>query len=160
MANDALATYLNDHLAGSVVALELLEHLEAERPGSAGAPILATVRADIETDRDTLEQLMARLEIGVSRPRQATAWVTEKVGELKLRIDDPEQGALRRLEALETISLGIEGKRGLWEALRAASDGVPSLGELDYPGLIRRAADQRAVVERLRLQAATDALGD
>jgi len=29
MGNEHIATYLNDHLAGSVVALELLEHLEA-----------------------------------------------------------------------------------------------------------------------------------
>jgi len=29
MDNEHIATYLNDHLAGSVVALELLEHLEA-----------------------------------------------------------------------------------------------------------------------------------
>jgi len=29
MANEHLATYLNDHLAGSVVALELLDQLEA-----------------------------------------------------------------------------------------------------------------------------------
>jgi|RhiMetdeSRZDD1v2_1073273.scaffolds.fasta_scaffold609614_2 hypothetical protein len=29
MANKYLATYLNDHLAGSVAAIELLEHLEA-----------------------------------------------------------------------------------------------------------------------------------
>lgn len=29
MADEHLATYLNDHLAGSVVALELLDHLAA-----------------------------------------------------------------------------------------------------------------------------------
>jgi hypothetical protein len=158
MANDALATYLNDHLAGSVIALELLEHLEAERPQSPEGEVLATLRADIETDRDTLVQLMTRLEIDVSKPRQATAWITEKLGELKLRFDDPEPGALRRLEALETISLGIEGKRGLWEALRAVSNGVPGLEALDFPGLIGRAAAQRDAAERLRLRAAAEAL--
>ena len=29
MVNEHLATYLNDHLAGSVAAIELLEHLQA-----------------------------------------------------------------------------------------------------------------------------------
>ncbi len=39
MANESLATYLNDHLAGSVVALELLDHLEEDGAGTArGVP--------------------------------------------------------------------------------------------------------------------------
>ncbi len=160
MANDALAIYMNDHLAGSVIALELLEYLQAEWPVSPEVAVLATLRADIETDRDTLVRLMARQEIDVSKPRQATAWITEKLGELKLRIDDPGMGALRQLEALETISLGIEGKRGLWEALRAVSGRVPALDTLDFPHLIRRAESQRELVEQLRLRAASEALGN
>ena len=37
MANESLATYLNDHLAGSVVALELLDHLEEGGAGTEPA---------------------------------------------------------------------------------------------------------------------------
>ncbi|MCD6072567.1 MAG: hypothetical protein K0S42_3083, partial [Microvirga sp.] len=106
MANDALATYLNDHLAGAVAALELLEHIETQQSGTPDAAILASVRADIEEDRALLEQLMGGMAIPESKPRQVTAWLTEKVGEVKLRLDDPGHGALQRLEALESISLG------------------------------------------------------
>ena len=35
MANEHLATYLNDHLAGSVVALEVLDQLEATHSDGA-----------------------------------------------------------------------------------------------------------------------------
>jgi hypothetical protein len=38
MAHEHLTTYLNDHLAGSVVALELLDHLQATHAGSELGP--------------------------------------------------------------------------------------------------------------------------
>ena len=159
MANEALATYLNDHLAGSVIALEMLAHLAGDRAGKPDAPVLATLSADISADRDALAQLMTRLRITVSKPRQATAWITEKLGELKLRIDAPDRGALQRLEGLEMLSLGIEGKQSLWQALASVSDRIPELRGIDYDRLMTRAQEQREVVERMRLDAAREAFG-
>src|SRR5829696_5273694 len=71
MANESLTTYLNDHLAGSVVALELLDYLEGERAGTAEASIMAGVHADIEADRQELEVFMAQRRLTVSEPRKA-----------------------------------------------------------------------------------------
>jgi hypothetical protein len=159
MTNESLATYLNDHLAGSVVALELLDHLEEDGTGTAEASLLASVHADIEADRQELEAFMTQLGIAVSAPRQATGWVLEKLSELKLRLDDAGDGALRRLEALETVSLGIAGKEALWHALAAAAESATDLGQLDYTRLGRRAQTQREAVESLRLRAAQEAFG-
>ncbi len=159
MANESLATYLNDHLAGSVVALELLDHLEEDGTGTAEASLLADVHADIAADRQELEAFMAQRGISVSAPRKATGWLVEKLSEIKLRLDDAGDGALRRLEGLETVSLGIAGKAALWDALAAAAEEAPELNGLDYARLGRRAETQRAVVEGLRLHAAKEALG-
>ena len=158
MANESLATYLNDHLAGSVVALELLDHLEEDGAGTAEASTLAGVHADIETDRQELEAFMAQRGIAVSAPRKAAGWLVEKLSEIKLGLDDGGNGALRRLEALETLSLGIAGKAALWDAL-AAAESAPELNGLDYARLGQRAQTQRAVVESLRLHAAKEAFG-
>ena len=84
MANDHLATYLNDHLAGSVVALELLEHLESSYAGTPLETFFKDLSAEITADREKLEGLMSQLEIPESRPRKASAWVTEKVTALKV----------------------------------------------------------------------------
>lgn len=157
MANEALATYLNDHLAGSVIALELLDHLERERAGTPEVDVLAGLRAEIGEDRAALERLLERLGIPQSKPRQVTAWLTEKIGEVKLRLDDPGHGALHRLEALETVSLGVEGKRALAHALAAAAGDVPELAGFDADGMARRAEEQREVIEALRLRAAREA---
>jgi hypothetical protein len=157
--NESLATYLNDHLAGSVVALELLDHLEEDVAGTARASLLAGVHADIMADRQELEAFMAQRGIAVSAPKKATGWLVEKLSELKLRLDDAGDGALGRLEALETVSLGIAGKQALWDSLAAAAEDAPELNGLNYPRLGRRAETQRGVVEGLRLHAAKEALG-
>ncbi|HSF43371.1 MAG TPA: hypothetical protein VLT87_26460, partial [Thermoanaerobaculia bacterium] len=65
---------------------------------------------------------------------------------------------LHLLEALDALSLGIEGKKILWRALAAAAEDAPALQGVDYEGLTRRAEEQRRRVEALRLDAARRAL--
>ena len=159
MANEHIATYLNDHLAGSVAALELLAHLEAAHKGTAVERFLAELRADVAADRQELEALMGRLHVAESRPRKAAAWLTEKLTELKLRLDDPAGRALHLLEGLEAVAIGIAGKRALWRSLAAAAENAPALQGGDYGRLEQRADEQHRRVEAARLEAAKEALG-
>jgi hypothetical protein len=158
MVHEHLATYLNDHLAGAVAALELLEHLEKAHGGTPLARTLAELRTEIAADRDTLQSLMQSLRVTESAPRKATAWLAERLAWLKVRLDDSGRGAFRLFESLEAVSLGIEGKLGLWRALAAIAPALPELGGLDYETLMRRATDQRRRAEALRLGAAQGAL--
>jgi hypothetical protein len=145
-------------LAGSEVALELLEQLQAAHAGTDVEQFVINLRTDIVADRQELESLMARLQITQSPPRKATAWLAEKVTEIKLRVDDPAGGALRLLEGLEAVQVGIEGKRALWRALAAAARYAPELRVLDYEHLTERAVEQHRRVETKRLEAATATL--
>jgi hypothetical protein len=152
MSKEHLATYLNDHLAGSVIILELLHQLTAEAPDLA--PHLRLLKSEIEADRLDLKRLMERLGIVESRVRKLGSWIAEKLTEVKLEVDDESGGALRLLECLEAISLGIEGKNALWAALRVAAATSAELQILDYGRLAERAVEQRRIVETFRLQAA------
>jgi hypothetical protein len=58
-----LAIYLNDHLAGSEVALELHDHLKRLVPESSVGQFAADLKAEITADRKELEALMARFQI-------------------------------------------------------------------------------------------------
>src|SRR5215216_147857 len=160
MPNAHLATYLNDHLAGAVGALQLLAHLKAAQAGTALEPVLAEVHAEVAADREQLETLMAQLQIAESRPRQATAWLAEKTTQLKLLLDDPSGGSLRLLESLEAVALGIEGKQALWRSLASVAANVAGLEGVDYERLQQRGKDQRRRVEVMRLEAAKAALSD
>jgi hypothetical protein len=159
MPKEHLSVYLNDHLAGGSAALELLAHLERAHPKTVIAGVASQLHADIKADHLELDEIMRRAGLVASHARQATAWLTEKIAELKMRVDDPTNGALRLLEALEALALGIDGKRSLWEGLAVASEDVPALQGVDYTRLIQRAQDQRRRVETLRLDAVKAALG-
>lgn len=157
MAERYLASYLNDHLAGSSVGLEFLEHLERVYTGTAVAEFASKLRSDIQADRQELETLMARLQVTQSRPRKAAAWLGEKLTEIKLWWDDPAHRSLHLLEVLDAVSVGIEGKRLLWRALNSAAKEAPKLQGTDYARLEQRAEEQRQRVEVVRLEAAQTA---
>lgn len=158
MAARPLVIYLNDHLAGAVIALQILESLETRKPGLPVERMVAELKVEVADDRRELEALMGRLKVSESRTRKTAAWFTEKLSELKALVDDPT-GDLYLLEALDTISMGMEGKALLWKALQAASVGTPALRGPDYDLLTERAATQRRMVEKVRLTAARTALG-
>jgi len=158
MNDKHIATYLNDHLAGSEAALELLEHLETAHAGTEIGRFAAEILAEVAADRRELEALMERVGVSRTRTRKAAAWLAAKVTELKLRLEDRSGGALHLLESLEALSLGIEGKRALWQALATAADDSPMLQVADYGRLMRRAEEQRRRVEEKRLEAARRAL--
>jgi hypothetical protein len=153
---DNLAVHLNDHLAGSVAAIELLTTLEEKYAHIQ--PVLEALRADIEQDQAELKALMDRLNISESSARKIGGWITEKATQFKMRVDDHSAGALRLLEGLEALSLGIEGKLALWGALHVTADRFPRLKCADYERLIERALDQRKRAEALILDAAIMAL--
>ena len=77
---------------------------------------------------------------------------------IKLRLNDWAGGEFRLFEALEALSLGIEGKRCLWVALAGAAEQSPALRLLDYAHLAARAQEQRTRVEAKRLETAAAAL--
>jgi hypothetical protein len=155
LSRDSLTTYLNDHLAGSVAALELLDHMIRLQRGKAVQPALSEIRREVEEDQKTLQELLRAVGGKESRMRQAAAWLTEKLGRAKLQLDDSGTGELHMLEALEALALGIQGKAALWRAL-AASVQPPRLP--DYPALEQRALKQFQRVEAMRLQSARAAL--
>jgi len=155
--NENLGTYLNDHVAGSVLALELLDHL-IDLPEAPDRQLLTQLRIEIQEDQDVLRQLIRSVGAKESTVRKAAAWLTEKLGRAKLRVDESGSGELRVLEGLETLALGIQGKLALWRSLGVLEDAVPPFKTLDLARLQARALEQFERVERLRLQAARRSL--
>jgi len=152
-----LAIYLNDHLAGATVGVELSRRLRGSNEGDAqlGEP-LAEICAEIEADRATLEEVMRALGIDRSRLKPAGAWVAEKLGRLKLNGQLRGYSPLSRLVELEALCIGITGKTQMWNALAHTLDGE-KLG-FDFGALAKRAQGQFERTRQLQLLAATRAL--
>jgi hypothetical protein len=159
MSNAYLATYLNDHLAGSEAGLELIEHIVKLHADQPGERIATHLRDAIHADRKELEGLIKRLQIKQSVSKKAVAWLSEKLAEFKVHLEDLRDGPLRRLELWEALSLGIEGKRLLWRSLASALEGE-ELKSIDLAKLEQRAEEQRRDVETMRVKAAKAAFAD
>jgi hypothetical protein len=154
MSKQDLTIYLNDHLAGSVGALELVDHLIETYRGKPLEQFFKDLRDEIDADQGTLEKLIETLGAKESAMRKAGAWVAEKLSRAKIRLSDSQEGQMGLLHALEGLVLGITGKRGLWDALAAAAETMPELRELDYARLENRAIEQRDRIEAKRLEVA------
>jgi hypothetical protein len=116
------------------------------------------LKVEIDEDREQLKTLMSNQHIDESRLRKAGGWIAEQLAEFKLEVDDDAKGRLRRLERLEALAIGIDGKIALWRALDAAAQSNTELRRIDYQRLLQRGRDQRERVEHLRLEAAREAL--
>jgi hypothetical protein len=154
-----LPIYLNDHLAGSTVGVELVRRTLAENEGTELGEFLRGLLAEVEEDRATLVQLMDTLGIARSRVKIAAAWTAEKVGRLKLNGQLRGYSPLSRLVEIEGLASGIERKRALWLALYAIRDRDHRLRDIDIDALAERARSQRERLEPYRLAAAVEALG-
>jgi hypothetical protein len=151
---EELTKYLNDHLAGSVGALELLDRLIEAYEGKPLANFFQKLRADIHQDQEQLKELIQKLGVEESAVRKAGAWIAEKLSRAKIELNESSKKDPGLFLALEALVLGITGKRSLWRALRAASQTVPQLARLDYTGLEKRAIEQCERVEAKRLEMA------
>ena len=152
-----LTSYLKDHFAGSVAALELLDYLILSHPGKVHEQFFIQLRREIDEDQKVLSGLLHDLGTGGGPVRNTAAFLGEKLTRIKLLLEDPSGDQLARLEELEALALGIDGKRALWRSLLAITEEIPALRKLDLARLDQRAEDQRRRVEKIRIEAASEA---
>jgi hypothetical protein len=154
--SEALATYLQDHLAGSVHAVGLLEFMRDEHPREPLGQFASDLLIEIESDRDVLRRLAERLGSGSSGSKELGTWFGERLSRVKLHHHTDD--GLGTFEALEFLELGIGGKLALWRALGAAAPTDARLKGIDFEHLAARAKLQQSQVEERRLEAAHAAL--
>ncbi|MFZ1220056.1 MAG: hypothetical protein WAO00_12240 [Chthoniobacterales bacterium] len=155
---DNLTSYLNDHLAGSVGALELLDRLIDTYKGNPLGVFFQELRNDIRADQETLQELIQQVGAEESAVRKAGAWLVEKLSRVKMPVSESSEDEMGLFLALEALALGIGGKRSLWQALQAASQARPQLARLNYTSLEKRALEQSERVEARRLEIARHVL--
>jgi hypothetical protein len=153
-----MATYLNDHLAGAVGAIELARRSLSSNRGTQFGETLTWFLAQVEEDVEALRDIMSRLGVGEDRLKSAAAWTVEKAGRLKLNGQLVGYSPLSRLLELEGLVLGVSGKIAMWRALQRALPDDPRLAGVDFDELNDRAREQRRRLEEIRLVSVVGAL--
>ena len=115
---------------------------------------LRTLRAEVEEEQQMLRELLAKIDAGESRVKQAAAWLTERVSMGKFALAARSHPALATLQGLESIVLGLEGKLSLYRALAEIEQRDPRLSGYPFLALEARTIIQQSMVEHERLAAA------
>lgn len=155
MPDKQLSTYLNDHIGGSKFGIDLAMRIAKSHEGTQTGLTFSYIAREIQQDRETLRALMFELGIHRTVVKRVVAAVAEEAVRLKPNGEIIGHSPLSSLIDMETLSVGVEGKRLLWKALQAASVNVE---DIDYEELIRRAESQRRRIEAERLKAAAQAI--
>jgi hypothetical protein len=153
-----LGTYLNDHLAGSIVGGALARRITRQNSDNEYGRETAEIAEQIKQDQRELRRIMARLDVRQKRLRLGVAWAVEKVTRLKPNGRLVGYSPLSRVLELEGLVMGITGKLELWRTLDQIEGAYPALDEAQVRQLIGRAESQRDRVEDLRLNAVSEAL--
>jgi hypothetical protein len=146
MQRSFLSIYLRDHHAAGVAGTRLARRI-ARTPATTDD--LRRVASEIEQDLIELEAIMRRLDVQPDVIKDALARIGERLGRLKPNGRLRERSPLSDLLELETLLVGITGKRALWLSLRAGT----SVPREDLDRLIERANSQKTIVEDARLDA-------
>jgi hypothetical protein len=157
MADKAMDTYLNDHLAGSMLGSDLAEQIRDRNEGTPLGERMEKIAAEIEEDREILVDLMERMGTDKNPVKQVTAWLAEKASRVKLSGATSTDSEVGNLLSLESLTLGVEGKAGLWKVLIEVRTKYGPLGETDLDGLLARAEGQLQMLEDERRTAGSRA---
>jgi hypothetical protein len=150
-----LDSYLNDHLAGSISALELIAHWAEVHKGEPLGSFFVETEREIKADQDMLRDVMRTLGVEESKMRQAGAWAAEKVGRARLMIAGDEPGSLGLVLTLEGLIMGVTGKKLMWRTLAAAK--LARLKSYNFEEPQRRAEQQIEWLEAERIRAVSQA---
>jgi hypothetical protein len=151
--SDNLTVYLQDHLAGSHFAVNLLQSLTEQYKDEELGAFALGLSDEIKQDQATLQRIADNVGKASIDLTQAVGWLGEKASKFKLLRDD-SGGGIGTFEALETLALGIRGKYELWQVLPVICEMDERVPAQDFENLTARALDQYKLVEQHRLQMA------
>ena len=153
-----VAIYLNDELALGVAGRELARRAQRENAATELGTFLQRLAVEVTEDVDTLERIMERLGVPLSPVKRPLALVAERVGRLKPNGRLRGYSPLSRFLELESLALGLDGKKLLWSNLRDLAGVGGRLGDVEFDALIERAQKQRDDLEPHRVEAGRVAL--
>ena len=159
-AIDYLSTYLQDHRAGAEGGVGLAARLRDENLGTPYEDFLTRLAQEIEQDTATLESIMERFDIDRSVLKTAGAKIGETLGRLKPNEHLTSYSPLSRVQELEMLRAGVQGKLSMWDALYEISDRDDRLDREGLLGLIDRAESQLTGLREHHRMATREAFAD
>ncbi|GAA0941704.1 hypothetical protein GCM10009554_33560 [Kribbella koreensis] len=149
-----LATYLQDHYAGSAAGIELFKRAADQQTDPVVRTALAKMVQEVEEERTALERYLAAVGAKPDQLKNAGAWMAEKLSRLKPNGELLRRSPLSDLVELETLRIAVEGKAAGFRTLRALADEEPHFDAAELDSLLTQVAQQIEDLEALRMATA------
>ncbi|MGY2084544.1 hypothetical protein [Blastococcus sp. SYSU DS0539] len=156
---DLLAIYCNDHLAASTGGIELVRRMLDVHRGTAYAPKLEQLLAELHEEKAALRSTMDALGLPVQRYKQLALWVGEKASRLKLNGRLLSRSPLSDLVEFEFLASAVRAKRSGFESLREVADADGRLDKEQLDGLVEQANRQHEWLTTARREVAARVFG-
>lgn len=156
-AIDYLSTYLQDHRAGAGAGSDLAARLRDENLDTPYEDSLTKIAQEVEQDVATLDSIMEGFGVDKSLLKTAGAKLGETLGRLKPNEHRTSYSPLSRVQELEMLRGGVQGKLGLWDALYEISDRDDRLDREALLGLVDSAEKQLTLLRELHRMATREA---
>jgi len=154
---DILRTYVGDHLAGSRAGIETAERCADGSEGELETYLRSFI-GELEGESAALRTTLDRFDTSPPITRQIATSASAVANVVREALAG-EYTSLHRLEDLETLCVGVWGKRLLWSTLLLVAKADPRLADLPYDELADQAERQERDLLSWRDRAASEALG-
>ena len=111
---ETLHRYLLDHLTGSDAAVSVVNRLRRSHRGTREGELFAELHQELHEERALLKTLITSLGGSATSVRRVVGQATG--GVMKVAAGG-RQGGLALFRTLESLAIGVQGKRLLWRAL-------------------------------------------
>lgn len=145
----SVVTYLSDHFAGPMFAIAEAERVLSHVTDEALATFLGRFVSELRAERDVLHGVIEALGSSPIALKAMTGWLAEKATLFKLS----GFTTLSLFESLETLRLGVQGKRGPWAYLTELARLDARLQGFDLAPLVRQSDEQIDPLEAFRREA-------
>ena len=151
MDDRTFAAYLEDHLVGSGVGLTVARRLRRAHPGDEIGAAMLRLEVQIEDEQRALRTAISRLGGTASGPGLLgqVMGLAAGLATAARRVVIPEP-VPSLLEDLESLAVGVWGKRLLWGALARRAMEDARLADIEVEVLVEQAEAQEFEILRLR----------
>jgi hypothetical protein len=144
--HQSLVAYLRDHLGGADAAIHVVRRLAATHEDTADGRLFRQLAEEFEQDRATVRALLAQLGASAQSPKRVAGRASAALLGFTA---GGTPGQLSLLRTLETLAIGIQGKRCMWRALQTLGT-ARSTAQINPVELEARALRQWEAVEGRR----------
>jgi hypothetical protein len=151
MDDRTFAAYLEDHLVGSGAGLTVARRLRRAHPGDEIGAAMLRLEVQIEDEQRALRTAIVRLGGTASGPGLLgqVMGLAAGLATAARRVVIPEP-VPSLLEDLESLAVGVWGKRLLWGALARRAMEDARLADIEVEVLVEQAEAQEFEILRLR----------